>query len=104
MTISIPGTSFDDQSVRENIRQIILEIAPSESVTELKPEHRLVDDLQYHSLALMELAFTLEDEFALEPITEEEAQKIRTAGDVEAYVVAELTRKRGSVEQRSEAP
>jgi acyl carrier protein len=92
VTIAVP-TTFDEQSVRRNIRQIILEIAPTESVTDLKSEHRLVEDLEYHSLALMELAFALEDEFSLDPISEEDAQKIRTAGDVEDFVVSELAAK-----------
>jgi acyl carrier protein len=53
-------------------------------------EARLVDDLQYHSLALLELAFTLEDEFDLEPIDEKTAQQIVTMGDVEDYVIGKL--------------
>jgi acyl carrier protein len=92
VTTATPNT-FDEQSVRRNIRQIILEIAPTESVTDLKQEHRLIEDLEYHSLGLLELAFTMEDEFALDPIEEEDAAKIRTVGDVEAHVVAELVRK-----------
>jgi acyl carrier protein len=92
--IDNPGSETGDEyATRTTIRQIILELAPAESVAELKPDHRLVEDLQYHSLALMEMAFTLEDEFGLDPITEEEAQKITTAGDVEEYVMAELSRK-----------
>jgi acyl carrier protein len=93
VTTTTPSTSFDEQSVRRNIRQLILEIAPGETVTELKAEHRLVEDLEYHSLALMELAFSMEDEFALDPIAEEDAQKIRTVSDIESHVVTELVRK-----------
>lgn len=101
MTITMP--SFDEQSVRRSIRQIILEVAPTESVTDVKPEQRLVEDLEYHSLALMELAFTLEDEFGLDPIAEEDAQKIGTAGDVEEYVIAELAAKHKQGQQPPQA-
>jgi acyl carrier protein len=47
---------------------------------------RLVEDLGYHSLALLELAFALEDEFALPAMDAEQAQKISTMLDVEEYV------------------
>ena len=94
---SSPETgAVDEQSIRMTIRQVILELAPNESLTELKPDHRLVEDLQYHSLALMEMAFTLEDEFGLDPISEEDALKIVTAGDVERHVISELQRKRAA--------
>jgi acyl carrier protein len=81
---------IDEQSVRTTILQLIKELAPNQSLEALKREHRLVEDLEYHSLALMELAFTLEDEFGLDPISEEDALKIVSAGDVEQYVVDEL--------------
>ena len=55
--------------------------APSE-------ETRLVEDLGYHSLALLKLAFALEDEFALPAMDAEQAQKICTILDVEEYVRA----------------
>lgn len=83
----------DEQSVRTSILQLIQELAPNQSVTAVKPDQRLVEDLEYHSLALMELAFTLEDEFGLDPIDEEAALKIVSAGDVEQHVVDELRRK-----------
>ena len=94
MTGGTEPTTVDEQSVRTVIRQLILELAPNQSVTALQPDFRLVEDLEYHSLALMELAFTLEDEFGLEPINEQDALKIVSAGDVEQYVIDELQRKR----------
>jgi acyl carrier protein len=88
-------TGFDEQAIRKTVRQCIAELAPNQNINELKAEHKLVEDLEYHSLALMEMAFTLEDEFHLDPISESDAQSIRTAGDVEEYVVNELRRKQG---------
>jgi acyl carrier protein len=78
-----------EDEVLETVRAIILELAP-EPVDDSSPETRLVDDLAYHSLALLELAFTLEDEFDLPPIDEEIARSIHTMRDVECHVIKEL--------------
>jgi len=78
-----------EEEVRSLIRQIIGELAPTQGV-DVESEHSLVDDLGYHSLALLELAFTLEDEFQLPPIDEETARKIHTVADVENHVVEGL--------------
>lgn len=50
----------------------------------------LVDDLGYHSLALLELAFALEDEFTLPPMDHQQAQTIRTVAQVESYVLTTM--------------
>ncbi|MGH3186192.1 MAG: acyl carrier protein [Streptosporangiaceae bacterium] len=79
-----------EEEVLETVRAVILELAP-EPVETPDPEILLVEDMAYHSLALLELAFTLEDEFDLPPIDEEIARGIRTIGDVERHVIKELT-------------
>jgi acyl carrier protein len=84
---------LDVESTRNIVRRVIRELAPNQGVTDFTPELRLVDDLEYHSLALMELAFTLEDEFGLEPINEEQVNSIVTVGHVEDHVINELVRK-----------
>ena len=71
------------------IRGIVAELAPNPGLTP-SSDADLVDDLEYHSVALVELAFTLEDEFDLLPIDEATARTIRTVGDIENHVVAEL--------------
>jgi acyl carrier protein len=88
------AANVDERAACETIRELIVELAPNEAVREFEESLRLVEDLEYHSLALMELAFTLEDEFSLEPIDEEAALAIVTAGDVEKHVLAELRRLR----------
>lgn len=50
---------------------------------------RLIDDLGYDSLALMELATNLALEFAIEPIGEERLVDVSTVGDV-VELMAEL--------------
>lgn len=72
--------------VRETIWKIILDLAPS-PVDAPSEQTRLVEDLGYHSLALLELAFALEDRFALPAMNEEQAQRISTMLDVEEYVL-----------------
>jgi acyl carrier protein len=78
-----------EQEVRAQIRAIIMELAPDTSKTPTE-DALLVEDLGYHSLALLELAFALEDEFDLPPIDGETAQSIRSAGDIEDYVLRQL--------------
>jgi acyl carrier protein len=57
----------------------------------------LVEDLEYHSLALIELSFTLEDEFDLNNIDESVARRITTVGDIEEYVVSEVRNREAAI-------
>ena len=78
-----------EADIRQTVLSVILEMAPNpDGGTE--PATALVDDLGYHSLALMEVAFALEDEFDLDPIDEASARKITTVGAVQDYVVTKL--------------
>jgi acyl carrier protein len=86
---------YSEFELRNMIRTIIVELAPDPG-DEIEGNMRLVDDLGYHSLAQMELAFTLEDEFRLALIDEETARGIQTVYDVENHVVEEL-RTRGDI-------
>jgi acyl carrier protein len=79
--------------VRTQIREIVLELAPNPQ-PDAPGDVRLVEDLEYHSLALLELAFALEDEFDLPPIDEESVRDIRSAQDIEDYVLRQLADKR----------
>lgn len=83
------STPRAEPDVRAFVRNLILELAPSADGRRAD-NPRLLEDLGYHSLALMELAFALEDEFDLQTIDEEIARKILTALDVENHVVNEL--------------
>lgn len=56
----------------------------------------LRDDLGYHSLALVELAFLIEDAFTLDPIPREEAELVRLVGEITEYVEGK-TKLRGFV-------
>jgi len=78
-----------ESEVEATIRQIISEFAspPGAAVPD---EARLVEDLNYTSLATLELAFALEDQFDLPTIKEETARAIVTAKDVLDHVLSHL--------------
>jgi len=78
-----------EEQIRESVRSIIVDLAPK-SDGRSDPAARLVEDLGYHSLALMEITFALEDEFDLEPIDQETASKIRTVGQVQDLVIDQI--------------
>lgn len=69
------------------IRRIVGAFAPA-GADGITAGSRLAEDLGYHSLALLELAFALEEEFGLPPLDEKRAQQIRTVRDVEDLVAA----------------
>lgn len=79
-----------EEQVRDYVADIILELAPNPDELDSDTKLRLVEDLGFHSLALLELAFTLEDEFDLPPIDEATARQITSVGKVADHVVNEL--------------
>lgn len=83
-----PMKFHTEEGLRGAVRKIIIELAPGGGA---QPDGaRLVEDLGYHSLALLELAFALEDEFDLQPIDEPTARKIHTVEEVLNHVTAEF--------------
>lgn len=75
-----------EEEVRALVREIVYELAPNATGPQ-GSDVKLVDELEYTSLALLELAFTLEDEFELAPIDEETARTIILIRDVEDHAV-----------------
>jgi acyl carrier protein len=70
--------------VLERVRKIIVErldVDPSE----VTPEASIKEDLGADSLDVVDLIMELEEEFDLE-ISDEEAEKITTVGDVVEYI------------------
>jgi len=80
---------LEEDKVRARVRDLVANLSPGH-VTEFAPDARLVDDLDYHSLALLELAFALEEEYGLPPIDEVIAAQITTVADIERYVLSQL--------------
>ncbi|MBX7057763.1 MAG: acyl carrier protein [Leptospirales bacterium] len=68
----------------EKVKQIIVEqLGVDES--EVSPEAHFIDDLGADSLDTVELVMALEEEFGIE-ISDEDAEKIQTVGDVLKYI------------------
>ncbi|HMU83428.1 MAG TPA: acyl carrier protein [Leptospiraceae bacterium] len=68
----------------EKIKAIIVEqLGVDES--EVTPEAHFIDDLGADSLDTVELVMALEEEFGIE-ISDEDAEKIQTVGDVSRYI------------------
>jgi len=68
----------------DKIKAIIVEqLGVDES--EVTPEAHFIDDLGADSLDTVELVMALEEEFGIE-ISDEEAEKIQTVGDVAKYI------------------
>lgn len=73
-------------SIDERVKTIIVEqlgVKPEQVV----PEASLIDDLGADSLDTVELVMALEEEFETE-IPDEEAEKIRTVGQIIEYIKA----------------
>ncbi|WP_297056777.1 acyl carrier protein [Thermosulfurimonas sp.] len=71
-------------AVEEKVIKIIAEKL-NVSEDQVKPEASFVDDLGADSLDLVELVMAMEEEFGME-ISDEEAEKLRTVGDVLNFV------------------
>ncbi len=75
-----------DQDIFERVKKIVAErLSVDES--EVTPEASFKDDLGADSLDVVELVMELEDAFGLE-ISDEEAEKINTVGEVVEYIKA----------------
>ena len=71
-------------AVSDKVKSIIVEQLGVDE-EEVTPDASFVDDLGADSLDTVELVMAFEEEFDLE-ISDEEAEKIRTVGDVVAYI------------------
>ncbi|WP_020519522.1 phosphopantetheine-binding protein [Catelliglobosispora koreensis] len=87
------STDLSEDVVRAKVLTVIGDMAPKQDVT-VTAQSILIQDLGYHSLALMEVAFALEDEFDLDPIDEKTARQITTVGAVQDLVIKKLADKK----------
>lgn len=85
-----------EHELRTRVRDLVMRLAPEPPAAPPDDGTHLVDELGYHSLALLELAFALEGEFRLRPLDERAARDMRTVADVAAHVLRERGLGRGS--------
>ena len=75
-------------AVVERLRQLVSDQL-SVDVSKMKSEANIIDDLGADSLGLVELVMAIEETFDIE-VSDEEAEVLRTVGDVEAFVVGRV--------------
>ena len=76
-------------SIEQEVIDIVVEQLGVEA-QEVSNEKSFMEDLNADSLDLTELVMTLEERFGFE-ISEEEAEKLKTVGDVVSYVEKQKT-------------
>ncbi|NKY89381.1 acyl carrier protein [Nocardia veterana] len=77
-------TTVDD-SVAEQVRRLVVAMAP-DPPPELADEMRLIEDLSFDSLRLMELTLVLEQAFGLPRYRPEQLAGVRRIADVVALI------------------
>lgn len=73
-------------NVEERVRTIICDQLAVEA-DKVKPASSFIEDLGADSLDIVELVMTMEEEFDMD-IPDEEAEKMKTVGDVINYISA----------------
>ena len=76
-------------SVEERVRNIICDQLAVEQ-EKVIPTASFIDDLGADSLDIVELVMTMEEEFDLD-IPDEDAEKMKTVGDVTQYIASKST-------------
>ncbi len=76
----------ETQTIEEKVRKIIADQLAVES-EKVVPAAAFIEDLGADSLDIVELVMTMEEEFDLD-IPDDDAEKIKTVGDVISYIVA----------------
>lgn len=74
-----------DDDILNRVKEVISEQLGIEDLDTITTETTFIDDLGADSLDIVELIMALEEEFDME-IPEEEAEKIKSVGDVVDYI------------------
>lgn len=75
-------------------------LAP-DPVNGVTPDKSLFDDLAYHSMAMIDLTFAIEEVFDLDPIEPEVLDDVGSVGDLVTYVEKEVAAGRGRIPDSS---
>ncbi|HEV2370663.1 MAG TPA: phosphopantetheine-binding protein [Streptosporangiaceae bacterium] len=79
---------MSSQDILARVRRVIGDMCPL-GARDVAADDRIMDDLGYDSMGVIELALVLESEFELAAIDEEQAIDLVTVGDV-ADLVAQM--------------
>jgi acyl carrier protein len=74
--------------VCKDVFQLLLDEAPQPYEDEVEETTDFVDDMGYDSVSLVQLGFAVEQHFDLDPITREDVENVRNAGDLVRFVMA----------------
>lgn len=75
---------MSEQSVEDKVKEIIVEQL-SVNAEQVTPEAKFIEDLGADSLDVVELVMAFEEQFGIE-VPDEDAEKLQTVGDVNAYI------------------
>jgi acyl carrier protein len=81
--------SHDD--IAERVRDLVGSLVPA-GARVVGPDDRLVEDLGFDSVAVLELALALEVEFDLQEIDEEQTVDLATVADIETLIAKAVPR------------
>lgn len=79
--------------IEEVVRKLLAEAAKDNNSAEnieVKPDNKLIDDLNLDSLSIVQLVTEIEDAFDIE-IPDDFAEKITTAGDLYRFVEMQMS-------------
>ncbi|MEU1122610.1 phosphopantetheine-binding protein [Streptomyces sp. NPDC005899] len=76
---------MDNDTLRAQVRRIVGEMSPL-GAREVRSEDRLVEELGYDSLAVIELSLRIEQEFPLADLGTNATPDITTVKDIEDFV------------------
>lgn len=93
-----------DPGLAPAVRTIVALMAPlpPASAEHLNPESRLIADLGFHSLALLELGAAMEEVFATGSLSARLAGQVERVGDVEELLSRAVAQKEARVPSPSE--
>ncbi|MBK1826946.1 acyl carrier protein [Haloferula rosea] len=79
---------MSDKTIEERVKDIIVDQL-GVNADQVNPDAKFIEDLGADSLDTVELVMAFEEEFEIE-VPDEEAEKLTSVGDVNAYVTKAL--------------
>lgn len=79
---------MSDKSIEDRVKDIIVDQL-GVNADQVNPDAKFIEDLGADSLDTVELVMAFEEEFEIE-VPDEEAEKLTSVGDVNAYVTKAL--------------